>query len=364
MTRRVRRRARIPVGVLGATGVAGQRYLALLAEHPWFEVRWLAASAQSAGKPYREAVAGRWHLEGGVPVGVAGLEVAAIEEIGAAARACRLVFSALDTAVAKEFEARYAAAGLAVVSNTSAHRGDPDVPVLVPEVNPDHLAILPAQARARGFAPGGFLVCKPNCSLQSYLAPLHALHERFGVRRVVVSTLQALSGAGYPGVPSGDLVDNVIPFIAGEEEKTEAEPLKILGRVARGRIVPAGGIAIAAHCTRVPVQDGHLACVSVGFARRPPEAAVRAAWDAYRGEPQELGLPSAPDPAIVVRDEPDRPQPRKDRLAGAGMAVTVGRLRPCPVLDWRFVGLSHNTLRGAAGGGVLIAELLSARGLL
>lgn len=354
---------RVPVGILGATGMAGQRYVTLLADHPWFEVAWVAASPRSAGRPYREAVAGRWHMQGEVPAAVADLQVRKVSEVAAAARHVALVFSAVDSGTAREVEMKYAARGVAVVSNASAHRGDPDVPVVIPEVNPHHLDVLAFQQRARGFT-AGFVVAKPNCSLQSYLAPLHALEARFGLARAVVTTLQALSGAGHPGVSSMDATENVVPYIGGEEEKSEREPLKILGRVGRKGIVPARAPVIAAHCNRVPTLDGHLACVSVEFGKKPPRRAIEAAWRAYAGEPQRLGLPSAPDPCLVVRDEPDRPQPRRDRDAGRGMAVSVGRLRPCPVLHWRFVGLSHNTLRGAAGGGVLIAELLAAQGRL
>lgn len=354
---------RIRVGILGATGMAGQRYVQLLADHPWFELVWLAASPRSAGKSYREAVAGRWHLPGVPPEGIAELTVQSVRKIRAAARRVDLVFSAVSSSVAGEVEMGYAAAGVAVVSNASAHRGEIDVPVVIPEVNPEHLRVIPIQQKRRGFARG-FVVAKPNCSLQSYLAPLHALDGAYGLERVVVTTLQALSGAGYPGVSSLDVVDNVVPLIPGEEDKTEREPLKILGSVGRKGIRPRKGVAIAAHCNRVPTLDGHLACVSVGFQRRLPRQVIEATWRGFAEKPQRLELPSAPHPAIVVRHEPDRPQPRLDRDEGGGMAVVVGRLRPCPVLDWRFVGLSHNTLRGAAGGGVLIAELLAAEGWL
>ncbi|MEM7245062.1 MAG: aspartate-semialdehyde dehydrogenase [Acidobacteriota bacterium] len=351
------------VGVLGATGLAGQRYVSLLSEHPWFDLTWLAASPRSAGRSYREAVAGRWHGAGGPPEHVAGLKVRRVSEVKAGAKACDLIFSAVTSPVAREFEMRYAAAGAPIVSNASAHRGDPDVPVVVPEINPGHLDVIRMQRKERGFERG-FVVAKPNCSLQSYLAPLVALDERFGVERVIVTTLQALSGAGHPGVSSMDVIDNVIPLIPGEEEKSEGEPLKILGKVGRRGIAPRRGLDISAHCNRVPVLDGHLACVSVGFRKRPGQKAIESAWRGFAGRPQELALPSAPRPALVLRDEPDRPQPRRDRDAGSGMAISVGRLRSCPVLDWRFVGLSHNVLRGAAGGGVLIAELLAAEGWL
>lgn len=353
----------IPVGVLGATGMAGQRYLELLAGHPWFRVVHLAASPRSAGQAYGESVRGRWHLGEDPPVAVRGLQVHAVGDLDAVPEECRLVFSAVDSATAREWEFAYAARGLAVVSNASAHRGLPDVPMLLPEVNPEHLSVLPLQQEERGLGKG-FVVVKPNCSLQSYLTPLAALRERFGLRQVLVTTLQALSGAGHPGVASLDILDNVVPFIPGEEEKSEQEPLHILGEAGPRGIRPAKAPRIAAHCNRVPTLDGHLACVSVAFEQEPDRASIEEVWREFRGRPQVLGLPSAPDPALVLRPEADRPQPRRDRDAGGGMAVSLGRLRPCRVLDWRFVGLSHNTVRGAAGGGVLIAELLHAEGLL
>jgi aspartate-semialdehyde dehydrogenase len=354
---------RFCVGVLGATGMAGQRYVQLLADHPWFELVWVAASPRSAGRSYREAVAGRWHVPGELPAAIGDLVVQGVGKVRACAKKVDLVFSAVTSSVARDVEMRYAAAGVAVVSNASAHRGDPDVPVVIPEVNPEHLKAIRIQQKLRGFTRG-FVVTKPNCSLQSYLAPLHVLDGAYGLEKVIVTTLQALSGAGHPGVSGLDVVDNVVPLIPGEEEKTENEPLKILGNVGRKGIRPRKGLAIAAHCNRVPTLDGHMACVSVGFKRKPPRRVIEAAWRNFADKPQLLELPSAPVPAIVLREEPDRPQPRLDRDAGRGMAVVVGRLRPCPVLDWRFVGLSHNTLRGAAGGGVLIAELLAAEGWL
>jgi aspartate-semialdehyde dehydrogenase len=356
-------RQRIPVGVLGATGMAGQRYLQLLHQHPWFDVCFLAASPRSAGKSYQEAVAGRWHLAGEIPEEVRDLVVREVGEVDLARKTCRLVFSAVDSVVAREWEFVYARAGLAVVSNASAHRGEEDVPMLLPEVNPEHLEVLALQKKRRGLGQG-FLVVKPNCSLQSYLTPLAALRERFGLRKVLVTTMQALSGAGHPGVSSLDALDNVVPLIVGEEEKSEVEPLKILGKVTPKGIRPAQAPVISAHCNRVAVRDGHLACVSVEFERKPRLASVRKLWREFSALPQKLDLPSAPHPALIVRSELDRPQPLRDRDAGGGMAVSVGRLRACKVLDLRFVGLSHNTLRGAAGGGILIAELLVTKELL
>ncbi|MBN2518801.1 MAG: aspartate-semialdehyde dehydrogenase family protein, partial [Candidatus Altiarchaeota archaeon] len=243
------------------------------------------------------------------------------------------------------------------------HRHTPDVPMLIPEINPGHLDIIPIQKKNRGWK-NGFIVVKPNCSLQSYMAPLYALDSEFGVERVIITTLQAVSGAGHPGVSSWDAIDNVIPFIKGEEEKSEVEPLRILGRIEGNKIVPRNDWKVSAHCTRVPVLDGHMACVSVGFKEKPSKEEMLKIWKNFKAEPQKLKLPLAPEQPIIYREEPDRPQPRLDRDVDKGMAVTVGRLRECNVFDWRFVGLSHNTVRGAAGGGILNAELLKAKGYL
>ncbi|MDR1787313.1 MAG: aspartate-semialdehyde dehydrogenase [Treponema sp.] len=364
---------KIPVGVLGATGMVGQQYVTLLRGHPWFEVRYLAASPRSAGKTYAEAAVGRWNASGGpMPEALRGVIVSDANDVGAAQKAaaaggCAFVFSALemDKAATAALEEAYAAAGIPVISNASAHRWDPDVPVLVPEVNPQHTAVIPAQQKNRGWSRG-FITVKPNCSIQSYTIPLFALLQAgFEARRVIVTTMQAVSGAGYPGVASLDVIDNIVPYIAGEEEKSEEEPLKILGAVEGGAIVKANNPRISAACNRVPVVDGHTACLSVEFGGKKPSVdEVKAIWAAFRALPQELGLPSAPEKPIVLREEPDRPQPRKDRLSEQGMAVVVGRVRPCPVFDLRFVGLSHNTVRGAAGGGILNAELLVKQGYL
>jgi aspartate-semialdehyde dehydrogenase len=271
----------------------------------------------------------------------------------------------MDKAAIRATEDRYAEAGMPVVSNNSAHRHTADVPVLIPEINPDHIDMLPIQREKRGWN-NGFIVVKPNCSVQSYMAPIHALREAgYPVARAIVATLQAVSGAGYPGHASLDMTDNVIPFINGEEEKSEVEPLKIFGKIEDGEFVNDDSIEISAHCNRVPVIDGHLACVSLGFASEKPSLdEIKEIWLAYRSVPQELELPSAPVHPILYREENNRPQPRKDRDADKGMAVTVGRLRGCNVFDCRFVGLSHNTVRGAAGGGILNAELLKAKGYL
>jgi aspartate-semialdehyde dehydrogenase len=365
--------AKIPVGILGATGMVGQQYLALLANHPWFEVRYAAASPRSAGKKYADAVAGRWNATAGTPAPhVWDLVVEDANDVARARAAAQrgelaFVFSALEMGKAEiqVLEEAYAGAGIPVVSNASAHRWTADVPMLIAEVNPHHTDIIASQQKARGW-DRGFIVVKPNCSIQSYMTPLWALLQAgYEIKRLIVSTLQAVSGAGYPGVASLDIIDNVVPYIGGEEEKSEDEPLKILGRVAEGRIENFPGLKISAHCNRVPVIDGHIACVSLEFGGRKPSIdEVKRVWHSFRGIPQELDLPLAPRQPIILREEPDRPQPRKDRNADKGMAVSIGRVRPCNVFDLRFVGLSHNTIRGAAGGGILNAELLKAKGFL
>lgn len=358
---------RIRAGVVGATGMVGQNYLRLLRDHPWFQVTHVSASPRSAGKRYAQAVAGRWLMDEDIPAQIAGLVVGDAFDVEQARDRCDFVFSAvgLDKQAVRELEARYAASGIPVVSNNSAHRGTDDVPMLIPEVNPGHADVIPFQRRNHGW-DRGFIVVKPNCSLQSYLTPVYALMQAgYAVESLVVATLQAVSGAGYPGPASVDMIDNVVPFIPTEEEKTEREPLKILGTIEDGRFVDADSPRVSAHCNRVPVIDGHLACVSLKFASHKPTLdEIVTIWNEFTAEPQELGLPSAPCPPIVYRAERDRPQPRKDRNAGNGMAVTAGRLRECPVMDCRFVALSHNTVRGAAGGAILSAELLKAKGYL
>ena len=355
------------VGVIGATGMVGQNYVRLLKDHPWFDVRYVAASPSSAGKKYADAVEGRWLMDEEIPGPVRDLVVQDASDVEEAKGQCDFVFSSveMDKQAIRETEDAYAAAGIPVVSNNSAHRGTADVPVLIPEINHDHIEIIPLQQKNRGWEKG-FVVVKPNCSLQSYMAPIHALRESgFPVARAVVATLQAVSGAGYPGHASIDMTDNIIPFINGEEEKSEVEPLKIFGGIENGEFREDDSIRISAHCNRVPVIDGHLACVSLEFASEKPSLAeIQQIWQAYRSVPQELELPFAPEHPILVREEKNRPQPRKDRDADKGMAVTVGRLRSCNVFDCRFVGLSHNTVRGAAGGGILNAELLKAKGYL
>jgi aspartate-semialdehyde dehydrogenase len=363
---------KIPVGILGATGMVGQNYIALLSEHPWFEVRYAAASPRSAGKKYRDAVAGRWHLAAAYGPAAGDLVVEDANEVSRAAAACQrgdlsFVFSALEMGKdeTKTLEEAYAAAGIPVISNASAHRWTEDVPVLIAEVNPGHADIIPAQQKRRGWNRG-FIAVKPNCSIQSYMTPVYALMRAgCSVERIIVSTLQAVSGAGYPGVPSLDVVDNVLPFINGEEEKSEQEPLKIFGVVDGGIIRNAALPKISAHCNRVPVTDGHLACVSLEFgAKKPSLDEIKSVWTSFTALPQELKLPMAPEHPIIYREEHNRPQPRKDRDADKAMAVTIGRLRPCHIFDIRFAAVSHNTVRGAAGGGILNAELLKHKGYL
>jgi aspartate-semialdehyde dehydrogenase len=358
---------KLKVGILGATGMIGQNYLRLLNNHPWFEVVYLAASPNSAGKKYAEAVKGRWHMNEDIPENMKDIIVEDANIVKNAAGKCGLIFSAveMDKNAILELEAEYAGQGFAVVSNNSAHRATEDVPVMIPEINPEHLDIIPLQQKKHGWSKG-FLVVKPNCSIQSYMMPIYALIKAgYPIDKMIVTTLQALSGAGYPGPSAIDLVDNIIPFIGGEEEKSEVEPLKILGSIKNGKIAPTESIKISAHCNRVPVSDGHTACVSIAFAgKKPAMDEVIGIWKNFKGLPQELKLPSAPIPAMVYRDEDNRPQPLKDRATGNGMTVTVGRLRKCNVFDYRFTGLHHNTVRGAAGGSILTAELLKAKGFV
>ncbi len=346
---------RWPVAVLGATGAVGQAFIRLLAGHPWFDLVEVAASERSSGKSYREA--SRW-LEGVLSERVANLTVLPCNP--AAVRA-PLVFSALDSAVAGDVEACFAAAGRLVLSNARNYRMAPDVPLVIPEVNGDHLGLLTRQRRERGW-PGG-IVTNANCAVTVVAMALAPLHAVFGVRKLFVSTMQAVSGAGYPGVPSLDILGNVIPYIGDEEPKIETEITKLLGTFDGMSIIPAA-IVTSAHANRVPVEHGHTVCMSVAFERRPtPEQATRVLRE-WTGVPAVQGLPSAPSPALIVRDEPDRPQPRRDGPSGNGMAVTIGRVRPDPLLDLRLVAMAHNVIRGAAGGSILNAELLVATGQL
>jgi len=342
------------VGILGATGLVGQRLVERLASHPWFEIGVLGASERSAGRPYRETV--RWRLSEDPPAEAASLTVRPC--VPGEFEGCHLVFSGLDAGAAREIEPRFVEAGFAVVSNSSAFRMEPDVPIVVPEVNAAHLTILAAQRERTG---GGYIVTNPNCSVTGLVLALAPLHRAFGVRRVVVATYQALSGAGLEGPRGLEIVDNVIPWIPGEEEKIELETPKILGSWEGGAIVPAD-VRVAAHCHRVGTLDGHLEAVSVELGRRVgPDEAIRVLRE-FEGETAGLGLPSSPLRPVVVRNEDDRPQPRLDRGAGGGMTVVVGRVRACPVLTLRFELLSHNTVRGAAGCTLLNAELLAVRG--
>lgn len=337
------------VGILGATGMVGQQYVQFLQNHPFFEIAFLAASKESAGKSYEEALRGRSFCD--LPDSIRKMKVHSIDEIP---KDIPFVFSALATDAARTYEVQYAAAGIGVMSNASVHRLEPDVPLLIPEINADHVNLIPIQQKNRGWKKG-FIVAKPNCSLQSYLLPLYPLHKQFQMERAVITTMQAVSGAGYPGVSSLDMIDNIIPYIQGEEEKSEAEPYKILGE---------RNFSLSLHCNRVPVLDGHMACISVKFKTRPTKEEVLSLWNAFQGAPQKMQLPSAPKRPLIYREEKDRPQPRLDRDAEKGMAVTMGRLRDCSVFDIRFVALSHNTLRGAASGGILNAELLYKSGYL
>ena len=357
---------KIKVGVLGATGMVGQRYIKLLEDHPWFEVTYVAASPRSAGQLYKDAVANRWLIGAEIPSSVQNLMVEDANLAEKAIGKCQFVFSALELPKKediKNLEAAYAAEGIPVVSNASANRWTEDVPMLVPEINYSHLDVIADQKKHHGWDKG-FIAVKPNCSLQTYMMPIHALIQAgYEIKRMVVTTLQATSGAGYPGVPSFDMIDNIVPFIGGEEEKTEKECLKILGTVKDGKIENAAGPIVSSTCTRVPVIDGHTACVSLEFGdKKPSMEEIEKIWTSYTSVPQELKLPSAPEHPIVVRHEENRPQPRRDRETEKGMACVIGRLRPCNVFDIKFVALSHNTKRGAALGGILNAELLKVKG--
>lgn len=357
---------KIKVGVLGATGMVGQRYIKLLEDHPWFEVTYVAASPRSAGQAYKDAVKNRWLIGAEIPTGVKDLIVEDANIAEKAIGKCQFVFSALELPKKediKNLEAAYAQEGIPVVSNASANRWTEDVPMLVPEINFAHLDVIEEQKKHHGWDKG-FIAVKPNCSLQTYMMPLHALIKAgYEVKRMIVTTLQATSGAGYPGVPSFDMIDNIVPFIGGEEEKTEKECLKILGKVKDGKIQNAELPIVSSTCTRVPVIDGHTACVSLEFGdKKPSIEEIEQIWTSYSSLPQELKLPSAPEHPIVVRHEENRPQPRRDRETEKGMACVIGRLRPCNVFDVKFVALSHNTKRGAALGGILNAELLKAKG--
>ena len=352
------------VGVLGATGMVGQRFVSLLEGHPTMEVSLVAASPASAGKSYAEAVRGRWAMKTPIPERIEPLTVRDASEIDRIAAEVDFVFCAVDMPKAEtaQLEEGYARRECPVLSNNSAHRATPDVPMMIPEVNPEHARIIAAQRRRLG-TRRGFVAVKPNCSLQSYVPALHPLLG-FGLKRVAVCTYQAISGAGKTFETWPEMADNVIPFIKGEEEKSEQEPLKLWGRLSNGRIEPAAGPAISAQCIRVPATDGHLAAAFVQFERKPTREQILEAWRGWVPEPQRLGLPSAPQPFLTYFEDESRPQTRLDRDVGRGMGVAIGRLRPDALFDYRFVCLSHNTIRGAAGGAILTAELLAAEGYL
>ncbi|MDI9497888.1 MAG: aspartate-semialdehyde dehydrogenase [Bacillota bacterium] len=352
------------VAVVGATGYVGQRFVTLLDSHPWFHVDRLFASPRSAGKSYRDAVDGRWRLTTPVPSASAALMVESSEAIEDKLDGIDLVFCAVDMPkdAVRELEERMARTETVVVSNNSAHRATPDVPMVVPEINHEHLALIPAQRRRLGTSHG-FIAVKPNCSIQSYVPALSPLLD-FGIEQLFVSTYQAISGAGKTFADWPEMVENLIPYIGGEEEKSEVEPLRIWGRFAGDHIVPATKPLISAQCYRVAVQEGHTASVSVSFREKPGRGEILERWAACAGRPQQLELPSAPRQFLHYFDEDNRPQPRLDADLEGGMAVSIGRLREDPILDWKFTCLSHNTLRGAAGGAVLTAELLAAEGYL
>ncbi len=350
---------RIPVAVLGATGMVGQRFIELLQGHPWFELVGLAASEKHGGRAYGEV--SRWRLSGSeMPASVASLPVVPCQP--EALPDVKIVFSALPAEVAGEVEPAFAQAGIAVFSNAKNYRMDADVPLLIPEVNADHVAAIVQQRRLREWS--GCIVTNANCCATPLVMALKPLQEEFGLRKVLVTTLQAISGAGYPGLPSYDILDNVIPYIGGEEEKLETETLKMLGSWEEGRGFSAAPLVVSAHCNRVATREGHLECASIELEREASPEEIVAAWESYVPESQRLKLPSAPERALVYRTESDRPQILRDRDTGNGMTVTLGRLRRCPIRNYKFVVLGHNTIRGAAGGSILNAELCVSKGLI
>ncbi|HEY6291178.1 MAG TPA: aspartate-semialdehyde dehydrogenase [Terriglobia bacterium] len=347
---------KLEVGILGATGMVGQRLVSLLENHPWFEVKWLGASDRSAGKVYAEAC--NWRLRDPMPAGARELPVYECVPDG---KAPQLLFASLDGKVAGEVEGAFARAGHAVVSNSSSYRMAPDVPLVIPEVNSDHLGLIRTQRRDRGW--GGMIVTNPNCTAIGLVMSLRPLINAFGLAKVIMTSMQAVSGAGYPGVPTLDILGNVIPYIGGEEEKVEAETQKLLGSLTDGQVQP-GDFAVSAHCNRVMVEDGHTETVSVALRSKASREELLAAWQDFRAAPEVRDLPSAPRRPIVLREEADRPQPKFDVNTEGGMAAVIGRVRPCPVLDFKYVVLSHNTIRGAAGAAILNGELMKAEGYL
>lgn len=355
---------KLRVGILGGTGMVGQRFIALLERHPWFEVVTVAASPRSAGKTYEEAILDRWKMNTPMPAGIKNLIVKDVNDVAGISEAVDFVFSAVDMTKEeiKAIEEAYAKAGTPVVSNNSAHRWTPDVPMVIPEINPEHLDAIRVQRKRLG-TDRGFITVKPNCSIQSYTPALHALRE-YGPRQVIASTYQAISGAGKTFRDWPEMVDNIIPYIGGEEEKSEQEPLKVWGRLTNAGIIKAEGPTITTQCIRVPVLDGHTAAVFVSFDKKPTKEQMINAWNTYRGLPQELDLPSAPKQFMKYYEEENRPQARLDRDYENGMGITIGRLREDRIFDYKFVCLSHNTVRGAAGGGILTAELLKALGYI
>jgi aspartate-semialdehyde dehydrogenase len=343
-----------PIGILGATGMVGQRYIQLLEHHPWFEIAWLAASDRSSGKTYGEAA--KWRLDTPLPDRIVRMTVSPADPEGAP----KIIFASVDAAFARELEPKFAAAGCAVVSNSSAFRMAPNVPLVLPEVNADHLHLIEEQSWRK--QSGGFIVTNSNCTVMGPVLALKPIVDRFGITQIFATSMQAVSGAGYPGVASMDILDNVVPYIANEEEKMEEEMLKLLGKLEGHEVAPLVA-RMSASCNRVPVVDGHTVCVSVKLAKPATREEILAAWAEFRPLAGQQ-LPSAPAQPVEWAPQPDRPQPRLDRNRGNGMAVTVGRLRPCGVLDWKFTVLSHNTIRGAAGATILNAELLASLGKL
>jgi aspartate-semialdehyde dehydrogenase len=351
------------IGILGATGMVGQRFIQLLENHPWFQVTWLAASDRSSGKRYEDAV--RWKLDTPIPASVAKLPVSPASPEQNPDGVPEIIFAALDADIARDLEPKFAAAGCAVISNSSAFRMQADVPLVIPEVNADHLALIPQQnwnGANKGSQKRGYLVTNPNCSAIGLVMALKPLAEKFGLRSVFVSTMQAVSGAGYPGVPSLDILGNVVPYIKNEEEKLEAETRRLLGKLEDSQVTMLNA-KVSAHCNRVAVEDGHTENVSIELASKPTREEILAAWREFQPLKGQ-NLPTAPEQPVEFNPAEDRPQPRLDRMRGRGMAATVGRLRPCSLLDWKFTVLSHNTIRGAAGAALLNAELLASQGKL
>lgn len=355
---------KLKVGIIGATGMVGQRFIMLLAEHPYFEISALVASPRTAGKSYAEAVEGRWKMKTACPEKIMNMTVISSEDIDTVKGLCDFVFCAVNMSKdeTRALEERYAKAEIPVVSNNSANRWTPDVPMVIPEVNDAHLEVIEAQKKRLG-TKRGFIAVKPNCSIQSYVGALAPL-RKYGIKEVVATTYQAISGAGKTFNEWSEMIDNLIPYIGGEEEKSEKEPLRVFGEVKDGVIVPADAPVITTQCLRVPVTDGHMAAVFVKFENKPTKEQILEDWKSFKGKPQTLGLPSAPEQFLTYFEEDNRPQTALDRDLYGGMGVSLGRLRPDTVYDYKFVGLSHNTLRGAAGGAVLIAELLYREGYI